>query len=423
MPQILLGSIADDMTGATDLANTLVRQGMRTVQLIGVPDVSEPVLDVDAIVIALKSRTIPAADAIAQSRAGLAWLRNAGVRQFFFKYCSTFDSTDAGNIGPVADALLDDLDADFTIACPAFPVNGRTIYQGHLFVGGQLLSESSMRNHPLTPMLDSDLVRVLGRQTKAKVGLVPFAVVDQGADAISEAFAGLRASGHRHAVVDAISNRHLMAIGEASAGLRLITGGSGVALGLPENFRRSGALPEAIVPATLPDVKGSSLVISGSCSAATLGQVAAMKVSHDAFEIDPLTLQSGAAMVEAAVAWAKPRLGNKPILISASASPESVRAAQARIGREKAGELVENAISEIAARLVEAGVRRIVVAGGETSGAVLNRLGVRALRIGPEIDPGVPWTTSLGTPNLALALKSGNFGTPDFFTKALSMLA
>ena len=419
---ILLGAIADDMTGATDLANTLVRQGMRTVQLIGVPGAGEQVLDADAIVIALKSRTIPAADAVAQSRAALACLRSAGARQFFFKYCSTFDSTDAGNIGPVADALLDELGADFTIACPAFPANGRTIYQGHLFVGDRLLSQSSMRNHPLTPMLDSDLVQVLQRQTKAKVGLVPFPVVDQGADAIGKAFTVLQASGSRHAIVDATSDRHLLSIGKAAAALRLITGGSGVALGLPENFRQRGFLPEAIVPAALPEVQGPSLVISGSCSVATLGQIAMMKAAHDAFELDPLALASGQTTIDEIVAWAKPKLGRKPILIYASAPPDSVKAVQAELGRERAGELVEHALSEITARLVKSGVRRIVVAGGETSGAVLTRLGVRALRIGPEIDPGVPWTTSLGAPNLALALKSGNFGTPDFFAKALVML-
>ena len=251
----MLGAIADDLTGATDLANTLVKQGMRTVQVIGVPAVEASVPDADAIVVALKSRTIPAAEAVAQSRAALTWLEAAGIRQAFFKYCSTFDSTDAGNIGPVADALLSDLNATFTIACPAFPENKRTIYQGHLFVGDQLLSESSMRQHPLTPMTDANLVRVLGRQTAGKVGLVPYTVVNEGARAVWKAIKGLMDDGYRYAITDAIKNRHLIDIGGAVAGLPLVTGGSGIALGLPRNFRHLHSLGEATAPPRFPTSK------------------------------------------------------------------------------------------------------------------------------------------------------------------------
>jgi len=417
---LLLGCIADDLTGATDLANTLVRQGMRTVQVIGVPDDALP--EADAVVVALKSRTIPAAEAVAMSRAALARLKGAGARQFFFKYCSTFDSTDAGNIGPVGDALLADLGETFTIACPAFPENNRTIYFGHLFVGRQLLSDSSMRHHPLTPMTDSDLVRILGRQTRAKVDLVPYAVVREDAPAIAEAYARLRAAGVTYAIVDAVENEHLLAIGVASADLQLITGGSGVALGLPENFRRQGLLQTDKTADALPTIPGREAVIAGSCSAATLAQVAHMSAGHPAFTVDPLAIAAGTNVAEAAIAWAKAQLAGGPILISASAPPTQVAQVQAQIGRERAGELVERALADIAAGLVAAGVRRLVVAGGETSGAVVQRLGIKALRIGPQIDPGVPWTASIGEPSLALALKSGNFGSPDFFTKALRML-
>jgi uncharacterized protein YgbK (DUF1537 family) len=420
---VLLGSIADDFTGATDLCNTLVRQGMRTVQLIDVPAEGTPAPDADAVVVALKSRTIPAKDAVAQSLATLAWLRQAGARQILFKYCSTFDSTDAGNIGPVADALLDELGSDFTIFCPAFPENARTIFKGYLFVGDVLLSESGMRDHPLTPMRDPSLVRVLARQTRHKVGLVAFAEVSQGASAIKIAFERLRSDGIRHAIVDAVRDADLLAIGEAAAGLALITGGSGIALGLPENFRRAGALPAREGGAdALPRIEGKEAVISGSCSVATLAQVDAMRATRPVFDIDPLALAAGRDLVAEALDWATPRLGEGPVLIAASQPPEQVRAVQEKLGRERAGALIEAALARIAQGLVERGVRRLVVAGGETAGAVVQALQVKALRIGKQIDPGVPWTTSIGSPELALALKSGNFGGRDFFLRAFSLL-
>jgi 3-dehydrotetronate 4-kinase len=419
---ILLGCIADDMTGATDLANTLVREGMRTVQMIGVPAAGIAAPDADAVVVALKSRTIPPADAVAQSLAALAWLRPAGARQYFFKYCSTFDSTDQGNIGPVADALLAALGAGFTIACPAFPENGRTIFQGHLFVGRQLLSDSGMRHHPLTPMTDPDLVRVLGRQTPGKVDLVPYATVRQGPAAIAAAFAALAAAGARHAIVDAVEDGQLRDIGAAGADLALVTGGSGIAIGLPENFRRRGLLGAAEGAAALPAVGGLAAVLSGSASNATLGQVAAFRAGHPAFRLDPLALARGEDQAAEALAWARPKLAAGPVLIYASAPPEEVAAAQAALGRERAGALIEAALATIAGGLVEAGVRRLVVAGGETAGAVVQALGVRALRIGPQIDPGVPATVSLDGRPLALALKSGNFGGVDFFAKAIGRL-
>jgi uncharacterized protein YgbK (DUF1537 family) len=422
---ILLGAIADDFTGATDLANTLVRQGMRTVQLIDVPAGPPGAVldDVDAVVIALKSRTIPAADAIGQSLAALDWLQTAGARQILFKYCSTFDSTAEGNIGPVAEALMAALGVDFTIYCPAFPENGRTIFKGYLFVGDGLLSESGMRDHPLTPMRDPSLVRVLAAQTTRPVGLVPLAAVSAGPEAIRAAFDRLTQAGTAHAIVDAVSDADLLRLGEAVVDLPLITGGSGLALGLPENFRRRGLLTvrgdTAAVPASLG---GAAAVLSGSCSVATLAQNAYMRDRRPSFLLDPLALAESDDQIDEALDWAEQHLGEAPILLSASAAPEAVRVAQERLGRDRAGAVVEHALALIAEGLVERGVRRLVVAGGETSGAVVKALGVTALAIGRQIDPGVPWTVATGTdgPPLALALKSGNFGGEDFFLRAFA---
>jgi uncharacterized protein YgbK (DUF1537 family) len=417
----LLGCIADDFTGATDLAGTLVKEGMRAVQMIGVPARNEPV-DAEAIVVALKSRTIPAEDAVAQSLDALDWLKGAGCRQFFFKYCSTFDSTEEGNIGPVAEALLDALGADFTIACPAFPANQRTVFKGHLFVGDVLLNESGMQDHPLTPMTDANLVRVLQRQCGSKVGLLPAEVVAEGADAVGEHYNELHGDGVRMAIADAVDEDDLRALGAACARLELVTGGSGVAIGLPANFRADGLLGPPEEAAALPRVEGFAAVVSGSCSRATREQVQRMGAKHPAFKIDPLRLAEGEDLVAEALAWAEPKLGRGPVLVYTTADPDAVAAAQAELGRDEAGAMLEDALAGVAEGLVAAGVRRLIVAGGETSGAVVGRLGVTGLRIGPEIDPGVPWTVGLGDPPLALALKSGNFGGPDFFTEAFERL-
>jgi uncharacterized protein YgbK (DUF1537 family) len=419
---MILGCIADDFTGATDLANTLTRRGMHTVQTIGIPKGDAP--QADAVVVALKSRTIPAGDAVAQSLAACRWLKANGAKQIFFKYCSTFDSTDQGNIGPVADALLDELKADFTIACPAFPENGRTIYLGHLFVGGDLLSDSSMRDHPLTPMRDSNLVRVLGRQSKHKVGLVPYRVVKQGAPAIAEAYEALQAQGIRHAIVDALEDKDLENIGAASSALPLITGGSGVAIGLPANYRTARLIPKREGAAPLARAGGPGIVLSGSCSAATLAQVERFAAKHPAHAIDPAALaRDPENTVSSLLAWASGKLRKGPALIYASAPPERVAAVQASLGRERAGAMIEQAIAKLAGGLAAQGVRRFVIAGGETSGAVVSALGVEALEIGPQIAPGVPACLSCGSPRFALALKSGNFGGPDFFDEALRVLA
>jgi uncharacterized protein YgbK (DUF1537 family) len=409
----LLGAIADDMTGATDLCSTLVREGMRTVQTIGVArDLELP--DVDAVVVGLKSRTAPVADAVRDSREALDWLRELGARQFFFKYCSTFDSTPEGNIGPVADALLDALGAELTIVCPAYPANGRTVYRGHLFVGDTLLSDSSMAQHPLTPMTDSNLVRFLGRQTPRQVGLVPFEVVRSGPAAVERMLADLRTAGVAYAVVDALDGSDLRTIGSACASLPLVTGGAGVALGLPDNFRRAGLLrPHAGAPEP-QRVEGPVAVIAGSSSSATREQVRVMSEHYPSLKLDPLDGDAGALASQAAE-----QLSDGAVLVYSTASPEEVARVQERLGVEGASRNVESALGEVARHLVVAGARTVVVAGGETSGAVVAALGIRALEVGREIATGVPWMTSLRQPRLTLALKSGNFGGRDFFLKAI----
>ncbi len=414
----LLGCIADDFTGATDLAGMLVRAGMRTVQMIGVPTSPAPP-DVDAIVGALKSRTIPPGAAVDLSLSALRWLQEAGCRRFYFKYCSTFDSTDEGNIGPVTDALMSALATDFTIACPAFPEAGRTIFKGYLFVGDVLLSESGMRHHPLTPMTDANLVRVLQRQTRRNVGLADYTAVSAGPERLRARYDELRRDGVELAIVDATSNDDLLRIGAASADLPLVTAGSGLALGLPPAWRAAGLLGTVGAADELPRAAGSRAIVAGSSSVATQGQVAAaLEAGMPAHRIDPLRLAAGEDVVRSAVEWAAPLLARGPVLIYATASPEHVRAVQEQLGRERAGELVEQALAAIARGLVERGVGQLIVAGGETSGAVVSALGVKGLRIGPQIAPGVPWTTTLGGRALSLALKSGNFGARDFFLDA-----
>jgi uncharacterized protein YgbK (DUF1537 family) len=426
---LLLGSVADDFTGASDLADTLVASGLSTILLIGLPEggkLPAEAADAESVVFALKTRSIQASEAVRQSLSAARFLRSAGCRHLYFKYCSTFDSTDAGNIGPVADALLDEVEDDFTIFCPAFPKNGRKIFNGYLFVGPVLLSESGMQNHPLTPMTDPNLVRVLQGQTRHKVGLIGFDAVNRGAAAIRAAMQKLRGQGVRYAIVDAVDEDDLAAIGAAALdeGLVFTTGGSGLGGGLALSLRNSAESGTERAAMRFPKVQGPAAVIAGSCSRATLGQIEHfVKADKPFFRVEIGSLLAGKERVVAqALAWAKPRLGSEPLLIAASESPTAVAQHQQTHGREHVGHLIESALAEIARGLVSAGVRRLILAGGETSSAAVERLGVRALRIGPTIDPGVPWTFTLGNDPLALALKSGNFGAPDFFTSAFNKL-
>jgi uncharacterized protein YgbK (DUF1537 family) len=444
MHKIFLGCIADDFTGASDLANNLVRAGMRVVQAIGVPT-SPLSADVDAVVVALKSRTIAPQDAIAQSLAALSWLQAQGAQQIYFKYCSTFDSTAQGNIGPVTEALMDALGTDFTIATPAFPDNNRTVFKGYLFAGDMLLNESGMQNHPLTPMLDANLVRVLQAQTRRVVGLVDYTAVGQSTEAIAERIQKLKAAGVGVAIVDAISNEDLMRLGPALKGMPLVTAGSGVAIGLPQNF---GIAPSAQASA-LPEADGWQAVVSGSCSLATNAQVQAfISAGRPALAIDPLRMASGIDVAAEALAWAAPLLQSGPVLVYSTAASAAIKAVQETLGVQEAGALVERTLAAIATSLVALGVRQLIVAGGETSGACVQALGIAQLQIGPQIAPGVPWCycvpprsalrvlpaphggrASLGAARrlaasgIHITLKSGNFGGNDFFTDAFKMLA
>ena len=407
-----LGCIGDDFTGSSDLANTLAKGGMRVVQYTGIPD-APAAADVEAGVVALKSRSIAPAEAVRQSLAALAWLRAQGCTQIFFKYCSTFDSTPQGNIGPVADALAEALDAHKVIVCPAFPGAGRSVYQGHLFVGDRLLHESGMQHHPLTPMTDADLRRWLAPQTRYPVGHVGIGPVQAGADRIAAAMDEQHKAGKRHIVVDAISDVNLLEIGRAAKGLPLVTGGSGVALGLPANF---GCQP---APVPWQGQPGKAVVLSGSCSTATRAQVAWHAARHPAQPIDAAAVIDGSLTPATVADWLLTTDG-LPLAYS-SAEPAEVARVQARFGREASAQALEHFFAEVARRVVAGGATRVITAGGETSGAIVEGLGLSTLAIGPEIDPGVPALRA--RPDLVVALKSGNFGTEDFFAKADRRLA
>jgi uncharacterized protein YgbK (DUF1537 family) len=428
---LLLGCIADDFTGATDLAGNLVRAGMRTVQLIGAPAPGDAVPDADAVVVALKSRTAPVDEAVAASLASARWLRAAGggrAPQLYFKVCSTFDSTPAGNIGPVALALADLVGAAIVPVTPAFPEAGRTVFQGHLFVGSQLLSASPMRLHPLTPMTDANLVRVLQAQLPAgvRVGLVEHRTVAAGAEAIAARLQVLATApageACRFAIVDTVDDDALRRLAAAARALPLVVAGSGLAIGIPALH---GLAPGAAASA-LPAAAGAAAIVSGSCSAATNAQVARFVAGGGAaFAVDPLRIAAGDDVAAQALAWAAPRLGETPLLVHATAAPEAVQHVQAQLGAAQAGALVEATLARVAAALVQRGVGRLVVAGGETSGACVQALGITRLRIGPQIAPGVPWchaVSALRPQGLHLALKSGNFGGPDFFRDAFGVL-
>ncbi len=429
---MILGVIADDHTGATDVASMLVRSGLRTVQIIGVPNDATDAGEVDAVVIALKSRTIPPAEAIEQSLAALRWLQQRGVKRFYFKYCSTFDSTAKGNIGPVADALMQALGTHYSVACPAFPENQRTIFKGHLFVGDVLLSDSGMRNHPLTPMTDANLVRVLQAQSRCKVGLLSHLQVAKGPASLKQEVAQKIAAAEKESpgvidIADAITNDDLMVLGHALADVPLVTAGSGLALGLAAAYIERGLVKADAHAAQLPVAGGKAAVISGSCSVATNAQVKHwISSGKPAMKIDARDIAGGQPVAQRVLDWHAQQ--KDTCLMYATSPPEEVSALQKEFGANSLGEKIEHCFAEIAKGLIAQQVRRFVVAGGETSGAVVNALGVQSLKIGETIDPGVPWTSGqVGKPLLdasapvLLALKSGNFGTEDFFAKALAM--
>jgi 3-dehydrotetronate 4-kinase len=419
---MLLGVIADDFTGASDIANTLAKGwggegGLRTVQFLGLPTGAAPA-DCEAGVVALKSRSIPASDAVAQSLAALDWLLAQGCRQIVFKYCSTFDSTPEGNIGPVGEALAEHLGVKGVVATPAFPATGRTVYRGHLFVNDMPLNESGLENHPLNPMTDANLVRWLAQQSRMPVGRISFPVIQKGEAAIAAALSDAAARGEALVIVDAIRDEDLVLIGRAQAGAKLLTGGSGIAIGLPGNFIRKGlAQGEGV---SQRRVGGPGAILSGSCSVATRGQIAHHKASHPTLEIDVPAVMAGRQDAAGIAAFLLERAHQAPLAYS-SADPARVAELQAEFGREAVAHRLDALFADTARLIVASGIKRLVVAGGETSGAVVSALGLGAVEIGPEIDPGVP---VLMTPDgsLAMALKSGNFGAEDFFVRALTAM-
>ncbi|MGF3021473.1 3-oxo-tetronate kinase [Methylobacterium aquaticum] len=419
---LALGCIADDYTGASDLANTLTKAGLRTVQTIGVPADDLALPEVDAVVVSLKSRSIPAEEAVARSREAAAWLTARGAGHLLFKVCSTFDSTDAGNIGPVTDALREDAGEAIALVTPAFPETARTVYLGHLFVGAVPLAESPLKDHPLNPMRDSNLVRVLARQSRAGVGLIDLATVAKGGDAVSAHLDALARDGKGAAIADAVLDRDLAVLGAAALTRKISTGASGLGLGLARALVAAGRVAPAAADTDLGGpIGGRAACLAGSCSQATLGQIARAEAAMPVRRLDPARLLAGEDEAGAALAWAMERIGDGPVLIASSAGPEDVAAVQARYGRDAAGHAIEAAMARIAEGLVTHGVRRLVVAGGETSGAVVDRLGLPAFRVGPEIAAGVPVLRTTDR-DMWLALKSGNFGGPDFFADALALM-
>ena len=423
---LALGCIADDYTGASDLANTLTRCGLRTVQTIGVPSDDLALPDVDAVVVSLKSRSIEAGLAVSRSRAAEKWLRGRGADHVLFKICSTFDSTDAGNIGPVMDALRADSGDTMVLVTPAFPETGRTVYMGNLFVGSVPLNESPLKDHPLNPMHDSNLVRVLARQSKTKVALVALADIARGPEAVRARLADLSGKGFGAVIADAVFERDLETIGTVALDHRLSVGASGLGLGLARALvvlRKINAnAPDAAADAA---VGGPAACLAGSCSQATLQQVASAEKVMPVLHLDPDRVVAGKEEARRALAWARVRLGEGPILIASSSTPDQVAALQARHGRDAAGQAIEQAMADIAEGLVvQSGVRRLVVAGGETSGAVVDRLAIPGFLVGAEIAAGVPVLRAVGAKDgdMLLALKSGNFGGPEFFTDALKLM-
>lgn len=421
---LALGCIADDYTGASDLANMLTRCGLRTVQTIGVPDDALALPEVDAVVVSLKSRSIEASQAVARSRDADKWLRARGASHVLFKICSTFDSTDAGNIGPVMDALRTDSGDAIALVTPAFPGTGRTVYQGNLFVGSVPLNESPLKDHPLNPMHDSNLVRVLARQSKSRVGLVGLATVAKGVDAIRARLSELAKQGIGAAIIDAVFDPELEIIGQVALNHRLSVGASGMGLGLARGLVASGGMKKASSSTDQKAVGGPVACLAGSCSQATLAQIAQAEKSMPVLRLDPEKVVTGGSEAERALVWAREHLGKGPVLIASSATPDQVTALQAKHGRDAAGHAIEQTMAAISEGLVAAGVRRLVIAGGETSGAVVDRLGVPAFLVGAEIAAGVPVLHCVGWSKgeAVLTLKSGNFGGPDFFNDAIRLM-
>ena len=428
-----IGCIADDYTGGTDVAAGLRRAGLRVALVFGVPTSSQALPPCDAAVVAMKFRTAPVEKASTDVAAAYDWLTSQGFERFYYKYCSTFDSTPEGNIGPITDLLLQLTGMQTAVICPSSPVHGRTVYHGHLFVGDRLLSESPLRSHPLTPMTDPDLVRFLARQTAGRVGLVRWADVATGPSAVREAVDLLARSGVRHVVTDAISAGDLRTVASAAQDRSLLTGGVGLAEAWAElvHDRRDDGpdTPEgdtSSAPSATLDRRGTAveeasegdtLVLAGSCSAASLEQVAEAKEAFPSHRLDPVRTPDPGQMLQEALAWLQAQPSGQPRLIYASATRAEREAAIAAMGPRTA-EHVERVLGALAVHAAAEGTRRFVVAGGETSGAVVSALGIQQVLVEDELEVGVPWCTTEGRSPMRLLLKSGNFGSRRLLVEA-----
>ncbi|TDQ59381.1 uncharacterized protein YgbK (DUF1537 family) [Mesocricetibacter intestinalis] len=410
-----LGVIADDFTGASDIAGFLSENGLQTIQINGVP--LQPLPNpADALVISLKSRSNPPREAVEQSLQALRWLQKNGCNRFYFKYCSTFDSSAEGNIGPVTDALLDALQQDFTVICPALPINGRTVFNGYLFVGNLLLNESGMQNHPITPMKDASLLRLMDAQAQGKTGLVAYPEVICGTESIKTCFARLKAEGYRYAVVDATENSQLALLAEAVKDFPLVTGGSGLAAYIARSYDRQAQNLPALIPAP-----GKTVILSGSCSLMTNQQVNYYKALAPSLALDAEQALHNPDYGDELYRWVLAHAEHKPApMIYATVEVAALKQIQQRFGVAQISRAIEEVFACLAVKLKAAGFTNFIVAGGETSSIVVQRLGLSAFYIGKQIAPGVPWLKTLDAP-VFLALKSGNFGTKDFFEVAQGM--
>jgi len=418
----LLAAIADDYTGASDLANTWRKAGLRTVQTIGIPSDVTTLKDIDAVVVSLKIRSAPADEAVSRALAAETLLRDIGVGHVMYKVCSTFDSTDDGNIGQVTDALLERTDQEWVVVTPAFPETGRTVYKGNLFVNDAPLNESPLRNHPLNPMHDANLARVLEKQSQRPARVLDFQTVTAGVEACLEKIASI-SDGRPSIIADAINDADLQTLGRLTLRTKVSTGASGLGYGLAR-AALDARMVESRAAGGLRPAGGLSAAIAGSCSARTLEQIAFAESHMPVLRLDPERIVTGTGVIEEALASAREHLGRGPVLVAASASPEVVAAVQEKCGKHEAGLAIERTLAEVAEGLVNQGVRRLVVAGGETSGSVVDRLAIRSFQVGDELAPGVPMLRTIGQSggDLMVALKSGNFGGVDFFPDALLRL-
>ena len=416
-----LGIIADDFTGATDIANTLAKERINTVQIIGVPDTNTTIDNAKAVVVALKSRSIPPNEAVQQSLDTLNWFKLHEVKQIIFKYCSTFDSTKHGNIGPVADVLIDALNSQIAIICPAFPENNRTIYMGHLFVGTELLSESPLKDHPLNPMRDSNLIRLMESQSKYKAGLIQLNEVRNGPQSIKRSINKLSKEGFRYAVADSITNDDLIALGSAVSNHPLVTGSSGIGFGISRDLQPKISKTN-VKSVKVSNISGKSIILAGSCSKTTRSQLARVIDLWPSIKLDVAKIVKNKKTKFELIEWARNQPTDQPVVIFSSSSKKEILELQRDFEIRNVGKLIEKIFADIAESLVKSGFRKLIVAGGETSGAVVSALNIKKLRIGQEISPGIPWTETYSDPKLALALKSGNFGDQDFFIKAIKMI-